>query len=76
MMKYHFLPQEDESLEFFFEASSFDEAVEKLGQNLESQGDWKVVKHSSGEFGVDLYLKNRYADTLLVSEFPVDLEQE
>lgn len=76
MMKYHFIPQEDEKLEFFFEASSFDEAVEELGLYLEIRDDWKVKKHSNGEMGVDLFLKNNYIDTLLVSELPPELEQE
>jgi len=28
MMKYHFIPQEDENPEFFFDASSFNESIE------------------------------------------------
>lgn len=76
MMKYHFIPQEDEKLEFFFEASSFDEAVKELGFYLEIRDDWKVKIHSNGEMGVDLFLKNNYVDTLLVSEFPLETEQE
>ena len=74
MMKYHFIPQEDENLEFFFNALSFDEAVEELKAYLEIRDDWTVKKHISGEMGVDLFLKNNYVDTLLVSELP--LEQE
>ncbi len=71
MMRYHFIPQEDESLEFFFEASSFDNAVEELVFYLEAHDEWKVKKHSNGEMGVDLFLKNSYIDTLLVSEMPL-----
>lgn len=75
-MIYHFIPQEDENLEFFFEAPSFNEAVEELGFYLKTHNDWKVVKHPNGEFGVDLFLKNRFVDTLLVSESPLEPEQE
>jgi hypothetical protein len=75
-MKYHFIPQEDENLEFSFESPSFNEAIEELGVYLNTHNDWKVVKHSNGEFGVDLFLKNRFVDTLLVSESPLESEQE
>lgn len=74
MMKYHFIPQENETFKFLFEASSFDESVEKLNSYLKTQNDWKAVKHPNGEFGVDLFLKDRYIDTLLVSESPTEQE--
>jgi hypothetical protein len=57
MMRYHFIPQEDKSLEFFFEASSFDNAVEELVFYLEAHDEWKVKKHSNEEMAVDLFFE-------------------
>jgi len=74
MMKYHFIPQDDRLLEFIFFAPSFDAAVEELNGHLKNRDAyWETVKHSNGEFGVDLFLKEKFVETLLVSESPLGL---